>query len=1058
MKKLTILIITFFLSFTVFAQKTVKGVVKDNNGVPLMGATVLVKNTIKGTTTDFDGNYSIQLPANSNTLVFSFMGFDSKEITIGDVLTINISLKPSAEALDEVIVIGYGSVRKSDLTGSITSLKPKDAEAENARGVEDFLQGRAAGVQVSSLGNEPGAPSSIKIRGLGSLSNSTEPLYVIDGVVVDSSTEDTLDPLGSDLSAQQGIAGVNPSDIENIQILKDASATAIYGSRGSNGVILITTKKGRLGKAKFRFSTTSTVGNITNNIEVLNGAQYADFRNKASEALGQETKFYTYPNGSIAEFNTDEQYMIDNSATIPRLVDKNWSDETYRTALGSKHRLSISGGSETGNYYIAGGISKNQGVIPKSSSNSGDFVININQDLNERLKLGTKISTTFTENSASKGTEGLGDSRFNIIKQIISYAPFEDLQENFENSDIDDPESFVDGPQAWIDGYDDNSKDIRIQGSFKLDYKISDVFSYRFLFGGDYRTKERKVWYGNELKRGAEVNGEAGLATLDRFRYNIDNTLMFRKRFNKNHRINGTVGVIFDKSNIQNTASSASGFANHILRADGIQYGELYSPLTYTKESEAILSFIGRLNYTLKNKYLFTGTIRADGSSKFASNNRWGYFPSFGFAWKANEENFLQEVEWISDAKLRLGWGLTGNQRVPNYRTLTPFGNTNVPLSDGQGGILTSLQALTLANPDLTWESTSQYNAGIDFGFLDNRITANVDVYYKEVDDLLLNVSIGPSTGFGGYYANQGSITNKGLEVSLNADIIDKKFKWNVFGNIGINRNKIEKLGIPEAPFGTEMYSAYLGDRIGGGLYFKTEANIFIEGQPAGLFYGYATDGIINNADELASAPTILSGSIAPQLGDVLLVDQDGDGFIDPTDLTIIGDPNPDFTYGFGSNFEYENFSLNFFFNGVYGNEIANGSSLQYDYAVNSVKNISKDAYVNAWTPENPDATFPRFGYNYQGATTGFTDRIVEDGSFLRLSNVSLSYSIPAEKIKAFDAINITLSGQNLLLFTKYSGFDPEVSSFSFNSNKIGVDWNSFPNQKRFALGLNVSF
>jgi len=585
---------------------------------------------------------------------------------------------------------------------------------------------------------------------------------------------------------------------------------------------------------------------------------------------------------------------------------------------------------------------------------------------------------------------------------------------------------------------------------------MSKAFTYRLQVGTDYRVKERQIWYGNSIFRGAQVNGEAGLSTLERFRYNVDNTLLFKKRFNKNHRINGTIGAVIDQSDIQRTTHQASNFTNQDLRADGISFGQVQQPIFFDKQGETILSLLGRFNYTLYNRYLFTLTYRADWSGKFAEGERLGQFPAFAFAWKMNEEPFLRKVESISEAKLRLGYGFTGNQGIPNYRTLTPYGPTQSPYSDAGGGSLTAIIPVHLANPNLTWETTQQSNAGIDLGFLDNRYTFTIDAYYKNITDLLLNVEIGGSTGFENYFANQGDLINKGLEFSMSADIIDNDdFKWNVYGNIAFNRNTIENLGIPPAPFGNQTYSAFLGSQVSGGNYFKVPANIFIEGEAPALFYGFQTNGIISNDAELANAPSF-RGQPA-QLGDVYLVDQNGDGNITDSDQTIIGDPNPDFNYGFGTSFEYKGLSLSLFFNGVQGNDIANGNLLREGYADNNSNNIRTEAYLNAWRPDNPNGTYPRVGYDLADETN-FTDRLVEDGSFLRLNYVTLGYNLPTDNIKFIDGAYISVSGQNLLLFTKYSGFDPEVNSFSYDPGRVGLDWNSFPNQKSYSVSLNLTF
>ncbi len=1048
-----------FLPIGAWAQLTVTGTVTDDTNFPLPGASILVKGTTKGEVTNIDGRFTISLDKTPATLIISYIGYVTKEVSITNQTTINITLETNQEQLDEVVVIGYGEVDKKDLTGSVTSLEPQQSVVNQAQGVESLLQGRAAGVLVSANSNEPGATTSIKIRGTNSLTSNTEPLYVIDGIIMDSASEDTVDPLqggNSYLSAQNGITGVNPRDIEDIVILKDASATAIYGSRGANGVIIITTKKGKSGKAKFSYSTTTRIGTVTNDIEVLNTDDYIAYQNETRTINDANPKFYVYPDGSYAVFTNSEEYMLENSDNIARLEGINWSDDTYKSSVSTNHRITASGGSENGNYYFAGGYTKTEGVVPRAFAKSVDFNANLNNDLTDKLKLSTKISAFFGEYSASKGTEDLGGNNSNMVRQIISGAPILDYGDNFfgDTADFDD---FLDGPRAWISDYDDLAKEIRLLGALTLDYKISKVFTYNVKLGTDYRSKERKLWYGTGIFRGNTVNGEAGIAHLSRFRYNLDNTIRFNKRFNKNHRLNGTVGVVIDQRFIQQESQTASGFPIKDLRADGISNGEVVQQPFFNRENESLLSFLGRINYTLYNKYLLTFSYRADGSSKFAKGNRWGHFPAVAFAWKINEENFLQNSETVTDLKLRLGWGLTGNQNIPNYRYLTWFDTTGTPYSDGSGNPLLGVVPPLLANPDLVWETTSQYNAGIDLGFGENRVTFTGDVFYKKITDLLIDVPIPPSNSYESFYNNQGSLINKGIELALSADIIStKNFKWNVYGNIAFIKNEIDDLGIPPGPWGTQTYSAFLGRRISGGNHFKVPANIFIQGKAPALFWGYATDGIVNDDSELANAPAF-QGTPA-QLGDVLLVDQNGDGNITETDLTIIGDPNPDFNYGFGSNFEFKGVSLSLFFNGVQGNDIANGNLLREGYASGANSdNIRTEAYFNAWRPDNPDGTYPRINYDFV-TSSGFTDRIVEDGSFLRLSYVTLGYNIPVSETGFLDSASISVSGQNLLLFTNYSGFDPEVNSFSYDPLRVGVDWNSFPNQKSYSISLNLSF
>lgn len=1058
--KFNFLILYFFLGIIgMFGQTTIKGIVFDELNNPLPGASVIVKNTKIGTQTDFDGKFQIQISGEKAVLQFSYIGYKTYELEVSNQKDLKIYLTLDTETLDEVVVIGYGEVNKKDLTGSITNLKTSDDAKNLASGLESLIQGRASGVYVNSSSFEPTSPASIQIRGINSLTGNTQPLYVVDGIIISSATEDAADPLqggNSYMSPQSGLLGINPKDIADIQILKDASATAIYGSRGSNGVIIITTKSGKTGKPKFNYVVTSKIGVQSKEIDVLNINDYVNYINNSRALKGWEPSYYTYSDGSIAQYVTSEQYMLDNTATLPRLQGVNWNEDIYKPSYSMNHHLSVSGGNENNKYYFSGGFIKSDGLVSRAYAKNTDFGLKLENKLTERLKFDTKISFTYSDNSASKGTENLGGTNYNITSQIVQATPILNFAENNQNAT--DIEEIIDGPRAWIVDYDDLAKDVRSLGSFSAEYKLSDVFKLKTLVGIDYRSKERKIWYGTSLFRGLQVNGEAGLSQFNRFRYNIDNTLMFNKKFANKHNINGTIGVIYDAVKSKNATYMATGFALKDLRADGIMNGENYQHLIYYTLPENILSFIGRLNYSYKNRYYFTSTFRADGSSKFSEENRFSYFPSFAVSWNMHNEKFLKDFSKLNTAKIRLGWGLTGNANIPPYQTITPYGPTANPYTNANGSAVTTLIPTQLANPDIKWETTSQYSAGFDFGFYDNRLTGSIEAYHKRTYDLLQFINVAPSTGFQKITANQGDLENKGIELSLGVDVVkNENNNFNVYGNISTYKTKILNLGLPESQFGNQVFSAFLGNQISGGNYFKVPANIFIEGQEAGLFWGYQTNGIINNADILATAPAVRG--IAPQLGDIYYIDQNGDGNVDDKDLTVIGNPNPDFTVGFGMDYTYKNFNINVFFNGVFGNEIANGNLLREDYASGtSSANVRTEAFIDAWSVDNVDSDRPRVNYDLIDEM-GFMDRIVEDGSYIRLSNITLKYRLPEIKNnKIFESMEFSLSGSNLWLWTDYSGYDPEVNSFSFDPMRKGIDWMSFPNQRYFTLGFNVNF
>jgi len=1045
-RKFSVLLLLLMFPMALLAQKTVSGKVFDQSGEPLPGAAVVEKGTKNGTSTDFDGNYSLSVKDGKSVLQFSYMGYDTKEVVVGNKSKINVKLKEKGESLKEVIVVGYGTSTKKDLTGSIASIKPTKDAAEQAKSIQELIKGRSAGVQVIASGGGPGAAMSVKIRGASSLTTNTEPLYVVDGIIMDSAAEEVDDALSTFSQSQSGgIAGINPEDIASIEILKDASATAIYGSRAANGVIIITTKKGKKGKTKFNFKSSFSFGRVARNIDVLDTEDYVKYQNDVDVAQGFQPSYVINPDGTI--YTTD---------TPPKKVEGiNWAEDTYKTAAIFKNRLAISGGTDKSSYYLSGGMSKSEGVIPRAYANKFDFNLKINKKLNKKLKLSTKLSTSYMDLSSAKGPDAFGSANHSMIRQIILAAPILGFN---EDSGVDDVDENIDGPRAWVAGFDDLSDDIRILGSLTADYKLTKALTYQFRFGADYRTKERSQWYGPELLKG-RPSGLAGLSTLSRFRYNVDNLLTYRKRINDKHRINVMGGFLIDKKGIEKSTFSAAGFADLSLRADGISYGSSFTPLRINSEYPTILSFISRVNYTLLDRYLFTATFRADGSSKFPKGNQWGYFPSFSFAWKVINEPFFEDQKTFSDLKFRLGYGEVGNQNIPPYSFLTPFGSPGSGISDAAGGNLVAIVPLKLANPNLMWETSIQYNAGLDFGLFENRLTGTIDVYQKKSANLLLKVALPPSAGFNHIIANQGNIENKGIEFSLDANVLkNKQFKWNLFGNISFNRNKITDLGeiMPKEIGALGEVTAFFGTQISGGTYFKQPANIFIEGEELGLFYGYETDGLITSNDQL---PLSYNGTPLG-IGDVYFVDQNGDRDITDADKTIIGNPNPDFVYGFGTSFEYKNLSLSMMFNGVYGNDVANGTIIEIAYPNSNPKNILASAYYDAYDPvDNPDGNYPYVAFDKNvDYSRHFNDRIVEDGSFLRLNYVSLTYSVPMKNIKLIDKLDLTVSGNNLWLLTNYSGYDPEVNSFSFDPTRIGVDWASFPRRKTFSFSVNAAF
>ena len=1044
-----------FLPMMVFSQsKTITGTVKDETGLTLPGVTIQIKNTENlGAISNFDGYFNITIPSTSSKiLVFSYLGYTTQEVNVSNTTNVNLIMIPDQTQLDEVVVIGYGTVLKKDVTGALTSVKVKDNVANQSGTIDQLLQGRAAGVQVTQNAGAPGSGISVKIRGTNSLRGNNEPLYVIDGVIISSAGEDVIAAGGvgnSGQETQNGLNGINPRDIESIQVLKDASATAIYGSRGANGVVLITTKKGVKGKVKIKSFITTSIRTIDKKYDVLDGNGYANYQNETSLLNGLNPRFQI--DGSQIFGITYDTAGNPNVSNRPAQI-LNWQDELYRQGFSTKVGFSASGGSDNGNYYISLGFDEQEGIVSNSGLKSSDIRINLNQDLTNKLKLQARFSASFNDINFTEGGDLTGANQ-SFVRNAILFRPviteeIEDFGEDLEASN----------PYSWVNDFEDVSKAKRYIASIGLTYKLPvKGLRYQLKAGGNVRTKDRRRFYGLTTFQGANANGALQISTLNVTSYQINNFLRFNRTFNRKHRINATAGVTYDVRNVENSIYAVEDFVTTGLTTQQPFLASVISqPLRYLKSDQQIFSLLGRLNYTFNNKYILTASFRRDGVSKFSKENRFGFFPSFALAWRLDNEKFIKNLNIFEDLKLRAGWGEIGNHGIGAYGTLSDYGINGQLYGTPGNGTSVPLSLNNLANPNLTWETTEQLNFGLDFTTKNDRISGSIDLYDKTTKDLLQRSPIPTSSGFRSILINRGTISNKGLEVALNiAAVSTDDFEINIGGNIAFNKTKIETLGIPLEDFYidgvAEQRSFYFGNQISVGQYFRTAANVFVEGEETSLFYGFETNGIYQTEDT-----DLVAGAVP---GDVRVVDQNEDGVVDILDRTFIGNPNPDFVYGFNLNFKLKGFTADFLFNGVYGNDIANGNLIKLNNAEGLGTNISPNAYNNAWRPDAQSNLHPRLGYDViSNQAIGISDRIIEDGSYLRLNNVTISYDIPVENSSLMERLNVYIAGQNLFTWTDYSGYNPEVSSFLNNGLINGVDWNGAPNAKTILLGLNINF
>ncbi len=1001
----------------VIAQ-TVSGTVTDaDDGSPLIGVNVVEKGTTNGTITDIDGNYSLTIQSEDAILQFSFIGYTSQDITVGDKLNINVVLGADAADLDEVVVVGYGARKKSDVTGSVSSVKSSELTAFPVLDAMQGVQGRAAGVDIqSNNGGEPGAEISITIRGNTSINASSAPLIVVDGFV----------------GANMPQAG----DVESMQILKDASATAIYGSRGSNGVILVTTKKGKSGQLNVDFNATYSVQSTANKLDLLNADDFADYQNQIRVNQGNTTAY------TQGDYDTD------------------WQDLIYRAGSTQNYQLSFSGGAKKVNYYASGTYFKQEGILINSDYERASFLGNIDAQVSDKLKLGLNLTGSLSKKSGvptqSDGSVTVGGD--DVVSLAMRFAPDKGIyNEDGSYSTNDQIGDEVDNPYAVATERDDDTEIENFRANFYANYEIVEGLTFKTTFGISSKNEFRGIYMPRSLEvtAGGTTQGRA-IMTEDKSKDILsENYLTYKKKIAKGD-LTLLAGYSYQKTTDKGFYNEGTGTIS-----DAFSYYGLYTATSliqptdgdvYLRETE-IQSQFGRFNYDWDDKYLLTATVRRDGASNFAENHKYAIFPSAALGWKISNESFLQGVEAISNLKLRASYGVTGNPSIDPYQSLA---SSAILYASSNGYTVPAITPNQPANPDLKWESSYQTNLGVDLGLLQGKVNLAVDYYNIDTKDLIM-VDRGMPLYFGflndEILTNVGEINNKGIEISLNTRNINKEnFLWTTDFIFSKNINSVVALVDGADWFGNGAPSYFSHDR----------SFILREGEEVGLFWGYKYAGVYQGGETPEGTATI-SGGVA---GDPLfydLADENGnyDGTIDDGDRTIIGNPNPDFTWGITNNFTYKNFDLSIFLQGSQGGDIFNMTNVQL---FNGDANTTKDYYKNAWTTSNTNTNHPRVGNN---SFREISSRFVEDGSYIRLKNIAVGYNLPsnlAQKIGA-ERVRLSVSAQNLLTITDYSGLDPEVNYYGSegdndtSSNTVrGFDFGNYPTVRSVSFSLNLTF
>ena len=994
-------------------DQQIAGVVTDESGAGLPGVSILIKGTQNGTTTDGSGNYKIDITGNGATLVFSFVGYVSQEVMAGNNSVLNIALKVDDKILNEIVVVGYGIVKKRDLTGSVVSIGSAELKEQPVSSFNQALQGRVSGVQVTNSSNAPGGGITIRVRGGNSISASNDPLYVIDGFPV--TNPDPASGASNSASFPNPLSSINPNDIESIEILKDASATAIYGSRGANGVVLVTTKRGKEGQTIIDFDAYYGVQRITKMLDLANAEEHTGAKNEQLRNLNFAER---YGNPASAYPKKPSEYG----------VGTNWQKEIYRAAPIQNYQLSFSGGTDKIRYVVSGNYFNQDGIIITSNFKRYTSRINLDAKVSKRLKIGTNFTMTRSYNNSVNETGS--NSLVSLAVRASPASPVFDATGNYQLLNVGSGSGFnsVANPVAVARTTTNLLTTDRILSNIFGDINIATGLSAKISVGADILNTRRNIFYTPQTLLANTVNGYGSNGATNNINLLNENILTYTKNLDK-HAFDVVAGVTFQSNREERSYAEAQDFPSYTLGSNNIGLANKPLPSRGSLTKWGLNSYLGRVNYRLLDRYLFTLTGRIDGSSRFGTNNKYGFFPSGAFAWRVTDENFMKGVKAITDLKLRVSYGITGNDGIGLYSSLSQYSTTRTVFGDKE---VLANQASRIANPDLRWEKTAQFDLGFDLGLASNRVLVTADYYIKTTTDLLLNVELPATTGFTSVTRNIGSMQNRGFELGINTINLDGAFKWKTNGNISMNRNKVVKLNNADQ--------------------FLQASSIVKVGQSVGSYYGNVFQGIWQTADEIKAAGTLARAGDLP--GAIRYKDVNGDGiFNEASDRQILGNGMPKFIFGLTNNFSFKGFDLSVFFQGVQGNKILNQTRKSMETSDPS-DNMLRTMITGAWRADRPSNTLPSIR---QWRNTNTDSFYIEDGSFVRLKNVSLGYVLPVKKgwVKR---VRIYISGQNLRTFTKYRGYDPEVNS-DFTSNvQYGFDNYAYPAARTYTAGASLSF
>jgi TonB-linked SusC/RagA family outer membrane protein len=1053
MKKI-LLILFVITGLSAFSQeRNVQGIVSDDNGEPIPGVNVVEKGTTKGTITNIDGEYNFIVPSEKSVLVFSFIGFATQEIVVGEITTLNVKLQPDAIGLEEVVAVGYGTVKKSDLTGSVASVKSDDISNAGTVSLDQALAGRASGVLVTQSSGVPGSGSTIKIRGINSMMGS-EPLYIIDGVAIDNTSTSSMNDEAEDSGTISPLSSINSSDIESMEILKDASATAIYGSRGANGVVIITTKSGKSGKGKVEIDAEYGISELPHQIDVQDANQYWLTR---YEAL--------YNANSLSASESVEEKR--DSALAGLLPTTNWQDAIFRQGSSQNYNLKFSGGGDGIKYLISSNVFDAEGIVEQTDFNRVSTRVNLDADVNDFVDVGTRMyyavvnsnqQSTNTNYQANMGTNS-------IIMRALVTSPSAAL-----DADEDDEGVAYYTPLMALEANSYENFISQFVGNMFVNVKLSKGLVFKTDVSAQIRNTNQRFYQKDILPDAYSLGGWSKTNDSRVRMYSNTNTLSYNRKFGL-HNFNAVIGQSAEWFDSEAVITSNYGYANDLLTYYAPETASFYNADQVNYTDSRLVSFFGRVNYNYKSKLLVTLTGRADGSSKFAANNKFAFFPAVAVGYRLSEESFIKDISSITNLKLRASYGLSGNQAISSYQSLDQLASDKVTFGDGSGGetFSTIYYSSQLPNADLRWETTAQADFGVDFGMFDNRFSITADYFNKITDDLLVSGNRIPSqSGFTTYTENLGQMSSNGFEFAVNANIVNrKKFSWILGANFSVGKTKIKDMG------DDYIESGYNQGWVSGGT------QRLVIGEEIGAFYGYKTSGIsqfsdfeefegltqdeaselyLNNDPQTVYTPFLDengSGVSTDRPGEQIYEDVNEDGAIDELDKSIIGYAQPDFSFGLNNSFSYKDFELSFFIDGQFGHQVCNVSNfnLLMFGAGQQLATVRE-----AWTTENQSDIYPRVDALNSSSSFKFSDRYLEDASFIRLQNVTVSYNLPAsicKKIRMTGA-KVYMSGSNLFTITDYTGYNPDVSLTGSNNLQMGHDNAGYPVARTVRIGVKL--